>query len=146
MLKESRLPPAELPLANIVPPDHFFAYFSSLRAFRETFDGGSDLFVRLESTLSAKSIEYDQKAAYLSRLGLSESILNELEAGGAIRGIGFVAPDLDCRQAATFIAATLQGSAGAVKNARDPAILDACRSGLVRYLESLRAPVLATVT
>ena len=94
MLKESRLPPAELPLANIVPPDHFFAYFSSLRAFRETFDGGSDLFVRLESTLSAKSIEYDQKAAYLSRLGLSESILNELEAGGAIRGIGFVAPDL----------------------------------------------------
>ena len=61
------------------------------------------------------------------------------------QGAGFVSPDLDCRQAATFIAATLEGSAGAVKNARDPAILDACRTGLVHYLESLRAPVLATV-
>ena len=62
------------------------------------------------------------------------------------QGAGVVAPDLGCRQAAAFIAATLQGTAGAVKNARDPAILDACRNGLVRYLESLRAPVHATVT
>ena len=37
-------------------------------------------------------------------------------------------------------------AAGAAKNARDPAILTACRNGIVRYLESLRALVPATLS
>ncbi len=60
------------------------------------------------------------------------------------QGAGQVASDLDCRQAAAFIAATLEGAAGALKNTRDPATLEACLSGLTRYLESLRASALAT--
>jgi TetR/AcrR family transcriptional repressor of nem operon len=60
------------------------------------------------------------------------------------QGAGFVASDLDCRKAAAFIAAAVEGAAGAAKNAHDPAILAACRDGLIRYLESLRAPALVT--
>ena len=71
----------------------------------------------------------------------TERMANALLRG---QGAGAVDPDLDCGQAAVFIAATLEGAAGAVKNARDPAMLQACLTGITRYLESLRAPVLDT--
>ena len=74
---------------------------------------------------------------------LTERMADALLRG---QGAGFVSRDLDCRQAAVFLVATLEGAAGATKNAQDPAILVACREGIVRYLESLRAPVLAPVS
>ena len=59
------------------------------------------------------------------------------------QGAGYVSADVDCRKAATFIVSSVQGAAGMAKNAQDPAILDACLDGIIRYLESLRAPVKA---
>ncbi len=94
MLQDSGSPPGGLALANIVPQDHFFAYFTSLAAFREMLNDGTDLFLRIESALSVKSVDYQLKATYLPRLGLSDSTLDQLDAIGAIRNIAIVLPDL----------------------------------------------------
>ena len=59
------------------------------------------------------------------------------------QGAGYVSADVDCRKAATFIVSSVEGAAGMAKNAQDPAILDACLDGILRYLDSLRAPVRA---
>ena len=69
-------------------------------------------------------------------------------ANALMRGqtAGLIDPQLDCADVAAFIIATLEGSAGAVKNARDPAMLQACMNGISRYLESLRSPVLVTAS
>ena len=96
----------------------------------------------LAQEMSSVDETFRQKLATVYRC-LTERMADALLRG---QGAGVVAPDVDCRQAAVFLAATLAGAAGAAKNARDPAILAACRHGLVRYLESLRAPVLATVS
>lgn len=57
------------------------------------------------------------------------------------QGAGYVSPDVDCRKAATFIVSSVEGAAGTAKNGQDPAALRACFEGIIRYLESLRAPV-----
>ena len=96
----------------------------------------------LAQEMSSVDETFRQKLAQVYRR-LTERMADALLRG---QGAGFVARDVDCRQAAVFLAATLEGTAGAAKNARDPAVLAACRDGIVRYLESLRAPVLATVS
>ena len=73
----------------------------------------------------------------------AERMANALMRG---QSAGLVDPSVDCGQAAAFIVATLEGVAGAVKNARDPAMLQACLAGIGRYLESLRVPAFATVS
>jgi AcrR family transcriptional regulator len=60
------------------------------------------------------------------------------------QGAGLVRADIDCRKAASFIVASIEGAAGMTKNAQDPSMLDACFEGLLQYLESLRTPVPAT--
>jgi hypothetical protein len=82
------------PLADLTPPDRFFAYFRSIRALRESFEEGSDLFLRLESAFSVKSVEYDLKARYLSRLGMHESVLPRLEMLEIVKDLAIVTPDL----------------------------------------------------
>ncbi len=57
------------------------------------------------------------------------------------QGAGQVRTDMDCRKAAAFIVAALEGTAGMTKNSQDPAMMEACLEGLFHYLESLRAPV-----
>ena len=96
----------------------------------------------LAQEMSSVDESFRQKLANVYRC-LTERMADALLRG---QGAGIVSQDVNCRQAAVFLAATLAGAAGAAKNARDPAVLVACRDGLVRYLESLRAPVLATVS
>ena len=96
----------------------------------------------LAQEMSSVDETFRQKLASVYR-SLRERMADALLRG---QGAGFVSRDVDCRQAAVFLVSTLEGAAGAAKNARDPAILAACRDGIVRYLESLRAPVLATVS
>ena len=95
----------------------------------------------LAQEMSSVDETFRQKLASVYR-SLTERMADALLRG---QGAGVVSPDVNCRRAAVFLAATLAGAAGAAKNARDPEVLAACRDGLVRYLESLRAPVLATV-
>ena len=96
----------------------------------------------LAQEMSSVDETFRQKLASVYRC-LTERMADALLRG---QGAGYVARDVDCRQAAVFLVSTLAGAAGAAKNARDPAILAACRDGIARYLESLRAPVLATVS
>ena len=96
----------------------------------------------LAQEMSSVDETFRQKLASVYR-SFTERMADALLRG---QGAGVVSPDVNCRQAAVFLAATLAGAAGAAKNARDPAVLAACRDGLVRYLESLRAPVLATMS
>jgi TetR/AcrR family transcriptional regulator, transcriptional repressor for nem operon len=65
-----------------------------------------------------------------------QGVAERLELGQAEGG---VRPDVDCRQAATYFVASIEGAMGLAKNARDPRVLLDCMAGLARYLESLRA-------
>ena len=79
----------------------------------------------LAQEMSAVDETFRQKLAAVYRL------LTDRMAGALLRGqeSGHLSPDVDCRKAAVFIAAALEGSAGAAKNARDPRVLEACRDG-----------------
>src|SRR5713226_1438009 len=52
---------------------------------------------------------------------------------------GQVRSEVDPFEAANFFLAALEGSMSLAKNAQDRNLLDSCRAGLSRYLESLRA-------
>ena len=62
-------------------------------------------------------------------------IATSLERGQA-RGV--VDPGVDPREAAWFVVACWEGSVSLAKGTRDRRTLGACRSGLERYLETLR--------
>ena len=94
MLEESEAPLRRFELADYVPEDRFFAWFRNIDALREVFDGGADQFMRFESSLAVKSVEYDLNERYKRRLGISDSTLDQIEALGAIKDFAIVAPDL----------------------------------------------------
>jgi TetR/AcrR family transcriptional regulator, transcriptional repressor for nem operon len=50
----------------------------------------------------------------------------------------YIRKDLDVAAAATFIVASIEGAFGLAKNRRSREPLEACSSGLMRYLETLR--------
>lgn len=52
---------------------------------------------------------------------------------------GIVAADIDCKQSAMFIIASMEGILGMTKNQRDKTVYENCGKELKRYLESLRA-------
>ena len=94
MLEDSKKKSQRLPLADIVPSDHFFAYFASLSALQQFLGDGADFLFRLNSTVSVNNIDHELRSRYLERLGLTHSTLLTLLAIGAVREIGIVAPDL----------------------------------------------------
>ncbi|MGR8932054.1 MAG: TetR/AcrR family transcriptional regulator [Gammaproteobacteria bacterium] len=51
---------------------------------------------------------------------------------------GIVAVDIDCKQSAMFIIASMEGILGMTKNQRDKTVYENCGKELKRYLESLR--------
>lgn len=53
---------------------------------------------------------------------------------------GTVRRDIDSKQAATFIIASLEGGLGMAKNARSIEVLKQCGQGLAQYLDTLRTP------
>jgi len=94
MLKESDRAPIRLRLAEFAPKDRFFAYFRNLSALRNVFEGGADQFLRFESALTSKSVQYQLQMRYLERLGLNAQLLERLDAMNAVRDLAIVAPDL----------------------------------------------------
>ena len=52
---------------------------------------------------------------------------------------GYVRSSVDPVEAADFFLAALEGSVSLAKNAKDTNVFDNCKTGLARYLESLRA-------
>ncbi len=94
MLKGSKLPKRRVPLAELTPQDRSFFWFRNLEALRQVFAGTSDQFLRFESALSAKSVEYDVERRYLERLGLTDEILSQMQALSALEDLAIITPDL----------------------------------------------------
>ena len=94
MLEDSHQAVSDIALANYVPDDRFFAWFRNIDAFRKVLDSGADQFMRFESSLSAKSVDYNLADRYMRRLGISGSTLDRLLALNAIEDFAIVAPDL----------------------------------------------------
>ena len=94
MLEASKEPVRRVPLAELVPPDRAFAWFRDIDALRRTFAGGANQFLRFESALAVKSVEYDLEQRYLERLGLTRDAMSQVEALSAIEDLAVIVPDL----------------------------------------------------
>ncbi|MCO4813015.1 MAG: HEAT repeat domain-containing protein [Gammaproteobacteria bacterium] len=94
MLKDSEAPITRVELAEFVPDDRFFAWFRDVGALREVLDGAVGQFMRFESSLAVKSIEYKLGERYGERLGLSGIVLDQIEALNAIAEFTIVSRDL----------------------------------------------------
>jgi HEAT repeat protein len=94
MLKDSEAPITRVELAEFVPDDSFFAWFRSVGALRDALDGAVGQFMRFESSLAVKSIEYQLGKRYGERLGLSGTVLEQIETLNAIAEFAIVSSDL----------------------------------------------------
>jgi hypothetical protein len=94
MLEDSVAPVPRMLLAEFAPQDHFFAYFRNVASLRKVFASGADAFLRFESTVAVKSVEYDLEPRYLNRLGLGAGTLDQLLDIGAIGDLAIITPDL----------------------------------------------------
>jgi HEAT repeat protein len=94
MLKESEAPTVRVELADYVPQDRFFAWFRDIDALGSIFDAGAEQFLRFESSLAVKSVEYELEARYKQRLGISEQMLDQIQALNVIRDFAIVTSDL----------------------------------------------------
>jgi len=94
MLEDSEAPITRVDLAEFVPDDRLFAWFRDPGALRELLDGAVDQFTRFESSLAVKSFEYKLGERYAERLGLSDAVLDQVEALHAITEFAIVSPDL----------------------------------------------------
>ena len=94
MLKTSTRDSQRVPLAELAPEDYFFAWFRDIGALRDAFAGSSTQFLRFESALSVKSVEYDLEDRYVSMLGLGANALEQVQSLGAIGDLAIITPDL----------------------------------------------------
>ena len=94
MLKDSEAPITRVQLAEFVPDDRFFAWFRDVGALRDVLDGAVGQFMRFESSLAVKSIEYKLGERYSERLRLSGAVLDQIEALNAVAEFAIVSRDL----------------------------------------------------
>jgi len=94
MLEDSNKPTLTIPLAEFSPPDHFFAYFRTVDSVLDVISGGAEQFLRFESALAVKSVEYNIQQRYLNRFGLDTGILGKLKEVGGIGDLAIITPDL----------------------------------------------------
>ncbi len=94
MLEDSEAPITRVELAEFVPDDRFFAWFRDVGALRDVLDGAVGQFMRFESSLAVKSIEYKLGERYGERLGLSGTVLDQVEALNAVAEFAVVSRDL----------------------------------------------------
>jgi len=94
MLEASKAPIRHVPLAELAPPDRAFAWFRDIESLRSVLEGGANQFLRFESELEVKSVEYELEQRYLGRLGLSDDAISRVEALSAIDDLAVIVPDL----------------------------------------------------
>lgn len=83
-----------LPLADLAPPDHFFAHFANISALRGFLGSGLDFLSRLGTVVSPGSVDYGLRARYLGALGLTERQLSDLDQTHSLKEIAVISPDL----------------------------------------------------
>ena len=94
MLEDSSKPLRRVSLAEFVPEERFFAWFRDIDALNHILDGGAEQFMRFESSLAVKSVDYGLQDRYARRLGIDTGMLDQINAMGAIDDFAIVAPDL----------------------------------------------------
>jgi len=94
MLEDSEAPITRVKLAEFVPDDRFFAWFRDVGSLRDALDGAIGQFMRFESSLAVKSVEYKLGERYAERLGISGTILDQVEALNAVAEFAVISKDL----------------------------------------------------
>jgi HEAT repeat protein len=94
MLEETGAPVRRVPLAELTPPDRLFAWFRDVDALQRAVEGGAEQFLRFESTLGVKSVDYGALDRHLARLGIRDDTLEQLQATAAVRDLAVILPDL----------------------------------------------------
>jgi hypothetical protein len=84
----------ELALANFVPRDRFFIYIARPETILPFLDTGADFLSVLGTTLTGNSVDYDLKAKYLARLGLTYEWLKLFLTPEIVKEMALVFPDL----------------------------------------------------
>lgn len=83
-----------LPLADFVPPDHFFVYSPKPATILPLLDEGAGFMAKLGGIIEANGIDYDLKNRYLTRLGLDNGWMQKFIKSGAVSESAFIFPDL----------------------------------------------------
>jgi hypothetical protein len=83
-----------LPLADHVPADRFFVYFSGPSSLLAFLGDGADFVFHSGALFFQNSVEYGLKERYFSRLGLDEEWVRRLLETGAVEEIALTTPDL----------------------------------------------------
>lgn len=83
-----------LALANAVPADRLFAYFSHPEAMLQMMDGGTDFVFRGGASFTGRNIEYGLVDRYLGKLGVPEAWVRTLLKSGAVEELAVALPDL----------------------------------------------------
>jgi hypothetical protein len=87
-------PGGSLPLADDVPPDHFFVYFAKPAALISFLEGGSDFLAQTGALMTRARVDDDLEAKYLMRLGLDRQWARTFLRNGAVTELGLILPDL----------------------------------------------------
>lgn len=87
-------PGVRLALADSVPIDRLFLYFSKPSALFPFLDKGGDFLARSGSVFTSSAYDDDLKTRYLRRLGLAETASRRFLESGEVTEVGLVASDL----------------------------------------------------
>lgn len=83
-----------LPLADLVPHDHFFVYTAQPAALIPFLDDGAGFLARLGGVMQSNNIRYDLRDRYLARLGFDRKWLQLFLDSGVVRETALIFPDL----------------------------------------------------
>jgi len=87
-------PGGSLPLADVAPHDHFFAWFAKPAALIAYLETGSGFLANAGAFITRTRVDDDLEGKYLARLGLNGKWVREFARHGAVTEIGVVLPDL----------------------------------------------------
>ena len=84
----------ELALANFAPPDRFFVYVARPESILPFLDSGAEFISLFGATLAGHDADYDLKAKYVGRLGLSPEWLKLFLKPEIVKEMAVLFPDL----------------------------------------------------
>lgn len=94
MLHEQGGGGAGLPLAELVPQDHFFVYVARPSKLLAFLEDGAEFISRFGGVMNSNSVQYDLTTKYLSRLGLDNKWLRMFLESGEVEEMALTFPDL----------------------------------------------------
>ncbi len=87
-------PGGRLPMAEVVPPDRFLAYFPKPTVLMSLLETGGGMAAHLGLGVGGESIRYDLLDRYVTRLGLTREQMRSMLQSGAISELAILLPDL----------------------------------------------------